>query len=182
MTKQKARPRRLDLEVDKLTNSIENKLTGKSVETEVIRLHKDDLLTLRGLKWAFDWAAELDEPLREVHALTSKGNSAFWHGLVSSEDKSDHIFMHLIESAPFNKGRNKLFTGVMGNLVAFLCKTSFEKGYWGNVVFDAKTRLVEHYEQALGAKRITSTRLFIDPQQSLVLVKQYFPDFHYDRL
>jgi hypothetical protein len=182
MTMQKARPRRLDFEVDKLTNSIENKLTGESVETKVILLRKDDLQTLRRLKWAFDWAAELDEPLREVHALTSKGNKSFWHGLVSSEDKRDHIFMHLIESAPLNKGRDKLFAGVMGNLVAFLCKTSFEKGYWGNVVFDAKTRLVEHYIEALGAKRITSSRLFIDPEQSLVLIKQYFPDFHYDRL
>jgi hypothetical protein len=38
----KGRTRRLDFEIDKLTNSIENKLTGESVETEVVRLQQQD--------------------------------------------------------------------------------------------------------------------------------------------
>jgi hypothetical protein len=35
---------------------------------------------------------------------------------------ADHVFMHLVESAPFNKGKTKLYSGVPGNLVAFACK------------------------------------------------------------
>jgi hypothetical protein len=39
--------------------------------------------------------------------------------------------MHLIESAPFNKGKNKVYAGVPGNLVAFACKLSFQRGFEG---------------------------------------------------
>jgi len=40
----------------------------------------------------------------------------------------DHIFMHLIESAKFNKGKSKVYLGVPENLVAFACKVSVDKG------------------------------------------------------
>jgi hypothetical protein len=169
--------RRLDFEVDKLTNSIENTLTGENIKTEIVRLGTNDIEILQGLEWAFDWAAELEDSNREVYALTTKENPSFWHGLVSSEDRRDHIFMHLIENAPFNKGRDKRFVGVMGNLVAFLCRSSFEKGYSGVVAFDAKTRLIEHYQKELGAQLFTHNRMFIATQEANKLVKQYFPNY-----
>ena len=96
--------RKLDFEVDKLTNSIENILTGEIFETQIRKLGSDDLVELRGLKWAFDWAVEFSEPHRKIHALTTKENPSVWQGLVSSEDLGDHIFMHLLETAPFNRG------------------------------------------------------------------------------
>jgi hypothetical protein len=175
------RPRRLDFEVDKLTNSIENTLTGENVETEIIRLGPQDAAILKKLQWLFDWDKEFRKPSREIYALISKGNHAMWHGLVSATNEPDHIFMHLIESAPFNMGRDKLFAGVMGNLVAFLCMNSFEKGYMGAVAFEAKTRLIEHYKKELGAQLYTPTRMFIDTREARKLVRQYFPNFNYDR-
>ncbi len=36
----------------------------------------------------------------------------------------DHFYLHLIENAPFNKGKHKLYQGVLGNLFAFTCKLS----------------------------------------------------------
>jgi hypothetical protein len=59
--------------------------------------------------------------------------------------------MHLVESAPFNKGRTKVYSGVPGNLVAFACKLSFQPGHRGNVSFLSKTQLISHYEKILGA-------------------------------
>jgi hypothetical protein len=59
--------------------------------------------------------------------LTTLNNQKIIQGLISITDKGDHIFMDLIESAKFNKGKGKLYKGVAGNLVAFACKTSFEK-------------------------------------------------------
>ena len=168
---------RLDFEVDKLTNSIENTLTGESVETEIVRLRPEDATILKKLEWQFDWYEEFHESNTEIHALIAKGSPSIWHGLVSASDEQDHVFMNLIESAPFNKGRDKLFDGVMGNLVAFLCMNSFEKGHSGNLVFDSKTRLIDHYEKMLGAQYITHSRLFIDTQEAWRLVKQYFPNF-----
>lgn len=85
--------------------------------------------------------------------------------------------MDLIENANFNKGQKKLYLGVAGNLVAFVCKKSFELGYDGIVSFIAKTQLIEHYQISLGAKLFAGNRMFIDSKDSLFLVKQYFKDF-----
>jgi len=84
--------------------------------------------------------------------LTTLNNQKIIQGLISITDKGDHIFMDLIESAKFNKGNGKLYKGVAGNLVAFACKTSFEKGYEGVVSFIAKTQLIDYYTETLGAK------------------------------
>ena len=66
-------------------------------------------------------------------------------GLVCLEIMSNYLFMHLIETAPHNFGKNKKYFGVMGNLVAFCCKMSYEKGFDGEMGFDSKTELIEHY-------------------------------------
>jgi len=66
-------------------------------------------------------------------------------------------------------------------LVAFACRTAFEKGYDGIVAFVAKTQLVEHYQLTLGAKSFAGNRMFINTRESLSLVKQYFKDFNYGR-
>ncbi len=85
--------------------------------------------------------------------------------------------MDLIESAKFNKGKNKLYNGVAGNLVASACKLSFEKSYEGVVSFIAKTQLIRHYEQTLGAKLFGGNRMFIDTKEALILTTKYFKDF-----
>lgn len=91
--------------------------------------------------------------------------------------------MPLIENAKFNKGRNKLYKGVAGNLVAFACKISFERGYDGFVSFVAKTKLVEHYKKTLGAKQFGSgNRMYIGTKEALALVNQYFKNFNYGKL
>ena len=79
------------------------------------------------------------------------------------EDKNDHIFIHLVESANFNKGTNKIYFGVAGNLFAFACKVSFEKGYEGYVAFDSKSVLNEHYKKKLGATHYNGNRLNAKP-------------------
>jgi hypothetical protein len=172
-----AKRRKLDFIVDKLTNSIENTLTGEKFETEILLLSRNDLTRLRTLAWAFNWTLELLEPEREVHALVKKIEADEWQGLVSFSNEADHIFMHLLESAPFNRGRDKLYDGVPANLVAFVCKTSFDRGHRGNIVFDPKTRLISHYEKTLGAQLFSLNRMFITTANAYKLVQQYFPDF-----
>ena len=86
----------------------------------------------------------------------------------------DHIYMALIESAKFNKGRNKLYAGIPGNLVAFACKLAFERGYEGYLAFDAKTILIKHYEETLYATHFKGTKMFIETVAANRLIKQYF--------
>ena len=130
--------RHLDLEIDKLTNSIENTLSGEVFDTEIKRLSKVDLKVIKRADWQFNWKLELRSDENEVYKLTTVNNPTIIQGLLSIGDKEDHIFMHLIESTKFNKGKDKLYLGVPGNLVALACKVSVERGYNGYVAFDGK--------------------------------------------
>ncbi len=95
--------------------------------------------------------------------------------MISIEIKSDHVYMHLVESAPFNKGKSKMYNGVPGNLVAFSCKLSFQRGHNGNVSFISKTQLVQHYIDSLGANHVGGRIMIIDTIAALKLINKYFP-------
>lgn len=73
-------------------------------------------------------------------------------------------------------GKNKLYEGIPGNLFAFTCKMSWDKGYQGFVSFTAKTKLVEHYVNTLGATtHIGGNKMILFPHEALKLIKKYFP-------
>jgi len=167
----------LDFEVDKLTNSIENAISGEVFDTLITKLNTVDSKIIKKVDWTFNWHNELKDNTKQVYKLTTVSNPNIIHGLIRLTDKGDHIYMDLIESAKFNKGKNKLYRGVAGNLVAFGCKMAFEKKYDGVVSFIAKTQLIEHYEQTLGAKLFGGNRMFIDTKESLILTTKYFKDF-----
>lgn len=166
----------LDFEVDRLTNSIENIVTGDSFSTDITIISISDLKTvIKKNGWQFDWKLEFKQPERDVYKLTIVNNQSVIQGLVSLEVKSDHVYMHLVESAPFNKGITKMYAGVPGNLVAFACKLAFQRGHEGNVSFFSKTQLIQHYIDSLGATHIGGRIMIIDTNAALKLINKYFP-------
>jgi hypothetical protein len=165
----------LDFEIDKLTNSIENVITGDSFSTEVSIFLKEELKYLTKNKgWLFNWKEEFKYPEREIYKLTIVGNPKIIQGLLSIEIKEDHVYMHLVENAPFNKGKEKVYAGVAGNLVAFACKVSFQRGFEGNISFLSKTQLVEYYANSLGAFHFGGRIMIIETQSALKLIGKYF--------
>ena len=164
----------LDFIIDKLTNSIENTLTGEVFDTEIVRLTSADAKQIKKTDWQFDWLKELKDKTKEVYKLTTVNNPTIIQGLVSIEDKQDHVFMHLIESAKFNKGKSKVYFGVPGNLVAYVCKVSVDKGFEGFLAFDAKSALIKHYQESLHATHFRGLRMFIQPSAAIRLISQYF--------
>jgi len=165
----------LDFEVDKLTRSIENVATGDSFSTDIALLAKEDVkqITKKG-GWIFNWKKEFNEVDRNVYKLTIQGNKNIIQGLVSLGIDTDHIYMHLIESAPFNKGKKKIYLGVPGNLVAYACKISFEQGFDGFVSFHSKTALIDHYIKSLGAYHFGGRLMIIDTLPAKALIDKYF--------
>jgi hypothetical protein len=145
----------LDFEIDILTNSIQNTISGDNFPTEVSLLTKIDLRQVtRRNGWSFNWKIEFEDNTKEANKLTITNNPNVIQGLLSLTIEADHVLMNLLESAPFNIGKNKLYEGVAGNLVAYACKISFQKGFDGFVAFDTKTKLIHHYEKTLGAYRL----------------------------
>lgn len=124
--------------------------------------------------WVFDWKTEFKQPEREVYKLTIAGNTSIIQGLMSIEIKSDHVYLHLVENAPFNKGNSKVYAGVPGNLVAFACRLSFQRGHEGNVSFLSKSQLIEHYERTLGAFHFGGRVMIIETRAALKLIDTYF--------
>jgi hypothetical protein len=164
----------IDIEIDKLTRSIENAITGDVFGTELIPLNINDKKQIKKSHWLFDWQGQLELNDRQVYKLVIKGNTDIIQGLLCLSDRGDHIYMNLIESAKFNRGKDKIYLGVPGNLVAFTCKFSFEKGYDGFIAFDAKTALIKHYEETIYATHFKGTRMFIETTSAMKLVNQYF--------
>ena len=161
--------------IDELTNSIRNTISGDSFQTEISILTKTDLKTVTKKKgWNFNWKVEFNDLTKEVYKLTIVNNQMVVQGLLSITVESDYIFMNLLESAPFNIGKDKLYEGVAGNLVAYACKVSFQKGYEGFAAFTAKTNLIKHYEKTLGAYHFKNGRMIIPTDSAKRLVETYF--------
>ena len=166
--------KQVDIIIDKLTRSIENAISGDSFKTEVLKLTPDDLKTIKKEDWLFDWKSEAKNKGKIIYKLVIVHNQNIIQGLVSLQDKGDHIYMHLIESSKFNRGAKKIYLGIPGNLVAFACKLSFDKGYQGFIAFDAKSSLIKHYQKSLYATHFRGLRMFIETNAALRLISQYF--------
>jgi hypothetical protein len=171
----KLKSKALDFEVDKLTNSIENVKSGDSFATEITLLSKQEIKNISKKNgWRFLWSKEFRMPERDVYKLTITSNQNIIQGLISLEVKPDHVYMHLIESASFNFGKQKTYLGVPGNLVAFACKLSFQRGGEGYVSFVSKTKLIDHYEKTLGAIHFGGHLMVINTPAALKLINKYF--------
>lgn len=166
-----------DFLIDRLTNSILNVFSGDSFQTEVSRLTKANLKYInKDTGWNFDWGVEFNDIKKEVYKLTIVNNPNIIQGLLSLSIEEDHIFINLLESSPFNVGNNKIYEGVPGNLVAYACKISFQKGFEGYVAFTAKSKLIEHYEKTLGAFHLKNRRMIIETFAAKNLVEKYFKE------
>jgi hypothetical protein len=84
------------------------------------------------------------------------------------------MFLWTYWKAPRSILENIKYEGVPGNLVAYACKISFQKGFDGFVAFTAKTKLIGHYENTLGAFHFKNQRMIIDTQAARILVEKYF--------
>ena len=165
----------LGIEVDRLTNSIVNTISGDSFPTDIHVITKADLKnTTKKNGWLFNWTNESKLSDRQIFKLTIRNNPEIVQGLLSISDFNDHYYLHLVESAPFNLGKNKLYEGVPGNLVAFACKVSFQNGFDGFLSFTAKTKLIEHYEKTLGAYHFGNHLMIIQTSVAQKLVDKYF--------
>lgn len=67
-----------------------------------------------------------------------------------------------------------MYAGVAGNLVAFGCKVSFQRGHQGNIAFVSKTELIVHYTKTLDAELVGKRSMVIDTKAAIKLIDRYF--------
>ena len=73
--------------------------------------------------------------------------------------------------------KEKKYLGVAGNLVAFVCKVSFDLGFKGFVAFTAKTKLITHYQESLGAEVLFKNRMAVATLAARKLVNSYYEGY-----
>jgi uncharacterized surface anchored protein len=120
-----AKHKPVDIEIDKLTRSIENAITGDIFKTEVLKVTSKDIKSLKKSDWLFDWKAEANQAKKTVYKLVIIDNPTIIQGLISLQDQGDHIFMPLIESNKFNKGVKKVYFWSAGKSCSFCLQTFF---------------------------------------------------------
>lgn len=169
----------INTEIDELTPCLIENKTGKTVQTSIEQIHpkKADFK-----EWEFDWS-EPEKKGYSVYALKSEGDSRI-QGLVATkaDPKNYSVKVEIVEAAPHNNIHNrnnitgiKEYDGVGGHLFAEACKQSKELGYGGYIHFDAKNKLISHYQSMLGAKQLgSSQRMYIDDKSAAKLIEKYY--------
>jgi hypothetical protein len=165
----------LNLVIDDLTNSVRQIDSGESFATDILPATKEDIKQATKKEgWHFVWKTEFSKVDRAVYKLIRTDKPDIIQGLISLSDMAGFVYVYLAESAPINFGPNKKHEGVGGNLFAYACKRSWDMGNDGFVSFQAKTKLISHYEKVLGAVHIGDQNMIIYPQEALFLIRHYF--------
>lgn len=159
------------IEVDELTPCLRDLTTGKLVQTsfDKITISEQVAQELRKGGWLFDWADVADFTVVKLHIV----GSDLIQGLVAYHNEKGYVKLDLAESAPYNRGRNKQYSGVGGNLFAIAAKASFDAGDDGFVLFRPKTNLRAYYSRVMGAKDITMGNQYLDKSASARLIRIY---------
>ena len=87
----------ISIEIDKLTNSIENRITGDSFDTQILEVDKSDLKFFEK-NWNFNWKLEFKSS-GTVYKLIIEENYNVIQGLISLSYKEGFVFVELIENA-----------------------------------------------------------------------------------
>ena len=82
----------VSIEIDKLTNSIENVVSGDIFDTDVIQLFSKDTRQINKTDWQFNWQGQLKLSDREVYKLVIIDN------LKNSNSKKSIPFYSLLKN------------------------------------------------------------------------------------
>jgi len=71
----------LDFEIDKLTNSIENAISGEFFDTHISQISETRII--KKTNWIFDWHSEIKSKSKSIYCLTTLNNQKIIQGLIS---------------------------------------------------------------------------------------------------
>lgn len=158
------------IQIDKLTDCLIDRSTGKLIETEY-RLRTVAISSQEYKGWKFDWK-KTEKNGYNIYELFLAGDDTV-QGRISLRIDGGVADVEIVETAPHNYGHLGKYEGVGAHLFAIACQVSFESGCDGYVAFNSKTGLFAHYEQTLGAKRTMGNRMVIDEQAAKLLINKY---------
>lgn len=170
----------MNVEVDETVPCLRRMSDGKIVETQVIKVGREELKNYRESNgWYIDWSATPSDVA--VYKITVEGENEA-QGLIGVRDDKDNmaVYVHWGVAAPWNQGLivgtdNKRYNGVGGHIFAVAASESVKLGYGG--FFHAKAAngsLLAYYIKEFGAKPTgNGYGFYVDEASAQKLLEEY---------
>jgi hypothetical protein len=145
--------------------------TGKKFPAEIQLVENNDFKSLGRNRYYFDWNCER---YQEVYKLCKAGSDDIL-GLISLERIPEEwrIHIRLLTVSKENKGKEKKYDSITGNLIVFAAKIAVrEYGELACVSLKPKSQIAQHYIDKYNMN-ITGMTLSIEVPEILDLIKQY---------
>lgn len=135
-------------------------------------IRKVDRKYLKILKWKFKWYRPIDNGYT-VYGIFIGDEP---QGLIAltENDSVEAVEVNLVESAPGNIGEKGRYDLVGECLFAIAAFISITAGYEGYVMFQAKTKLIYHYESKIGATWAGLNNMYLNDIAANHLVINYY--------
>jgi len=142
---------------------------------EVLKLNEAKALKDHGWEQPFDWSLYIGLQSTTPYKLLIVGNNII-QGAVAYQIKDDHLFIDLLESAPFNRYNHpqREFVNVADILLGEVCLQSFFHNKDGFVSFIPKSKLYSYYAERFNAKLGGRGLMYLDSVAALRLIKLYY--------
>ena len=153
---------------------IVERTSGVSHKIEIAPVNEEDYKSITKSRFWFNWKEEVKY---DVFKLQIKGTDEIL-GLISLERFADEsrVEIRLLAVSKENRGKNKNYDFIVGNLIAFAGIESIKLfGEWACVSLIPKTKLIDHYKEQYYMKQAGKS-LFLDGYELIRLIKNYDHD------
>ena len=148
--------------------------TGEKHSVDILPVEIDEFKILRKERYFFNWKIEKN---KEVYKLQIKGSNDIL-GLVSIEriPQEWRIHIRLLTVSKENKGNEKKYDKIAGNLIAYVAKIAIrEYGELACVSLRPKSQIAQHYIDKYNMN-ITGMTLSIEVPEIIDLINLYDND------
>lgn len=149
--------------------------TGKTFPIEILSLESADYKSLSKKRYFFDWKKEKEQ---NIYKLVIKGDNDIL-GLISFEiiPEEWRIHIRLLTVSEENKGKNKNFDKIAGNLICYVSKIAIrEFAEMACISLKPKTAIYQHYIDKY-RMNITGATLSLEVPEILTLIKEYESEY-----
>jgi len=160
----------IDILIDKLTDCLIERKTGKVVGTHYVK-RRTRIQKKEYVGWKFDWSISEKNGYTIYELFVDDDDTV--QGRIGLKIDCGVANVDIVETAPHNFGHNGKYEGVGGHLFAIACQVSLENGCDGVVAFDSKTDLVEYYKKELCAIEIYPRRMVLFEEAAQRLLEKY---------
>ncbi len=145
--------------------------TGKTYPIDILSIEKSDYKLLTSSRYFFNWR---EEENHETYKLVIRGQEDIL-GLVSIDRIPNEwrIHIRLLTVSKENKGKNKKYDKIAGNLLAFVSKLAVKNyGELACISLLSKSSIVKHYINKYNMK-ITGKTLSLEVPEIIDLINKY---------